>query len=139
MSHRIALRALSVAFGSVVLAGCIADAPSPADTDVQALGTSKAECSEAPPDGRMLYGTFCSHMVPDSPFPPGLCIQLAFGDKTVQGFYNSPGRARLGPGTYWLTVTDNSPNHNFSLSGPKGLDEDLTTIPEGSPSSPCSA
>jgi len=85
MSHRIALRALSVAFGSVVLAGCIADAPSPADTDVQALGTSKAECSEAPPDGRMLYGTFCS------------------------------------------------------LSGPKGLDEDLTTIPEGSPSSPCSA
>ena len=83
-------------------------------------------------DGRQLDGSFCSHAVSGSPFPPGLCIQLASGDQTVQGFFDSPGRISLRPGNYWLTVVDNSNFHNFTLTGPDGLDMDITPIANGS-------
>jgi hypothetical protein len=133
MNHRSGPGALFVALGSVVLAGCVTDASSPDATDSEGLGTSKEECTEAP---RMLFGTFCQHAVDGSPFPPGLCIQLKFDDKIAQGYFDHPGEISLRPGNYLLTVTDTSPAHNFSLSGPDGLDEDLTTIPEGSPTAP---
>jgi plastocyanin len=83
-------------------------------------------------DGRTLDGVFCSHAVSGSPFPPGLCIQLTFGGDTVQGYYGSPGRISLRPGDYWLTVTDTSNAHNFSLTGPDGSDMDITPIDNGS-------
>src|SRR6266513_4732847 len=82
--------------------------------------------------GRGLDGSFCSHAVSGSPFPPGLCIQLMFDGQTVQGYYGSPGQISLRPGNYWLTVTDNSNNHNFSLTGANGLDIDITTVNNGS-------
>jgi hypothetical protein len=87
-------------------------------------------------DGREPDGSFCSHAVLGSPFPPGLCIQLTLNGQDVQGFFGSPGQASVRPGNYWLTVTDNSPNHNFVLTGPKGLDTEITTVAEGSPTSP---
>jgi hypothetical protein len=83
-------------------------------------------------DGRELDGSFCSHAVSGSPFPPGLCLQLTFGGQTVQGYYGSPGQISLRPGNYWLTVTDNSNFHNFSLTGPNGLDMDITPVGNGS-------
>lgn len=83
-------------------------------------------------NGRTLDGVFCSHAVSGSPFPPGLCIQLRFGGETVQGYYGSPGRISLRPGDYWLTVTDTSNAHNFSLTGPDGMDMDITPVDNGS-------
>lgn len=94
-----------------------------------AVGTSSAA-------GRELDGSFCTHAVSGSPFPPGLCIELSFDGQTTQGYYNSPGLLALRPGTYWLTVTDTSPFHNFSLTGPNGLDMDITGVAEGSPTAP---
>jgi hypothetical protein len=82
-------------------------------------------------DGRQLDGTFCSHSVSGSPFPPGLCIQLVSDDQTVQGYFDSPGQISLRPGNYWLTVVDNSNFHNFTLQGPDGLDMDITPVPNG--------
>jgi plastocyanin len=93
-----------------------------------------AACSTAAAsaDGRALAGSFCSHAVSGSPFPPGLCIQLTFGGQTVQGYYGSPGLISLRPGDYWLTVTDTSNAHNFTLVGPDGLDMDITPVDNGS-------
>jgi plastocyanin len=82
-------------------------------------------------DGRDLAASFCSHAVTGSPFPPGLCIQLDAGSQSVQGYYGSPGRISLRPGDYWLTVTDNSNAHNFSLVGSDGLDLDITPVNNG--------
>lgn len=82
-------------------------------------------------DGRGLAASFCSHAVPGSPFPPGLCIQLDDGGQSVQGYYGSPGRIALRPGDYWLTVTDTSNAHNFSLVGPGGVDQDITPVDNG--------
>jgi hypothetical protein len=87
-------------------------------------------------DGRPLDGTFCSHFVSGSPFPPGLCIQLASADDTVQGYFDSPGQISLRPGNYWLTVVDNSNAHNFTLQGPNGLDMDITPVPNGGTPAP---
>lgn len=83
-------------------------------------------------DGRTLDGSFCSHFVSGSPFPPGLCIQLSSGNQTVQGYFDSPGQISLRPGNYWLTVVDTSNFHNFTLTGPDGLDMDITPVPNGS-------
>ena len=33
-------------------------------------------------------------------------------------------------------MTDTSPFHNFSLTGPNGLDMDITGVAEGSPAAP---
>ena len=82
-------------------------------------------------DGRQLDGSFCSHFVSGSPFPPGLCIQLVSGNQTVQGYFGSSGQISIRPGNYWLTVVDNSNFHNFSLTGPDGLDMDITPVPNG--------
>jgi hypothetical protein len=87
-------------------------------------------------DGRSLDGTFCSHFVSGSPFPPGLCIQLASADATAQGYFDSPGQLSVRPGNYWLTVVDNSNAHNFTLQGPDGLDMDITPVPNGGTPAP---
>jgi hypothetical protein len=87
-------------------------------------------------DGRSLDGTFCSHAVSGSTFPPGLCIQLASADQTVQGYFDSPGQISLRPGNYWLTVVDTSNAHNFTLQGPNGLDMDITPVPNGGTPAP---
>ncbi len=99
---------------------------------VAAVGAIAA-CSvaAASADGRNLDGSFCSHAVSGSPFPPGLCIQLTFNGQIVQGYYGSPGQISLRPGNYWFTVTDNSNAHNFSLKGPNGLDQDITPVDNG--------
>jgi uncharacterized cupredoxin-like copper-binding protein len=54
-------------------------------------------------DGRTLVGNFC----------PGFCMSIT-SDGVV---YGTPNRADLAlrPGTYWLTVNDNSTHHNFTL------------------------
>jgi hypothetical protein len=63
-------------------------------------------------------------------------MQVALGGQAVEGFYRSPGEASVRPGNYWLTVTDDSQNHNFVLTGPNGFETELTTIAEGSTTSP---
>jgi hypothetical protein len=101
-------------------------------TALVAVGAIAGYFSEAASgDGRGLDGTFCSHAVSGSPFPPGLCIQVAVDGQTVQGYYGSPGQIGLRPGNYWLTVTDNSNFHNFSLMGENGLDMDITPVNNG--------
>jgi hypothetical protein len=78
-------------------------------------------------DGRQLAGQFCTN--PNAMPAPGACIQLAYGDQTAQGYTDSPTRVlTLRPGIYWLTVTDTSPKHNFSLASPDGSDQDLTGV-----------
>jgi hypothetical protein len=101
-------------------------------TTLAAVGAAAALLvPTAAADGRPLDGTFCSHAVSGSPFPPGLCIQLASADQTVQGYFDSPGQISLRPGNYWLTVVDNSNAHNFTLQGPNGLDMDITPVSNG--------
>lgn len=87
-------------------------------------------------DGRSLDGSFCSHFVSGSPFPAGLCIQLATADQTVQGYFDSPGQIAVRPGNYWLTVVDTSNAHNFTLQGPNGLDMDITPVSNGATPAP---
>lgn len=86
-------------------------------------GTSLA----ADDPGRQLTGAFCTN--PDAQPAPGACIQLSFDGTTVQGYTGSTTRTiALRPGVYWLTVTDNSTKHNFSLEDPSGADQDLTAV-----------
>lgn len=87
-------------------------------------------------DGRDLAASFCAHAVAGSPYPPGLCIQLDAGGQSVQGYYGSPGSISLRPGDYWLTVTDNSNAHNFTLAGPDGSDVDITPVNNGATPAP---
>jgi hypothetical protein len=78
-------------------------------------------------DGRQLTGAFC--MNPNALPKPMACIQLSFDGRTVQGYTGSTERTiSLQPGTYWLTVDDNSPSHNFSLENPDGVDQDVTGV-----------
>jgi hypothetical protein len=77
--------------------------------------------------GRQLAGVFCTNV---NALPAvGACIQLSYDGQTAQGYTDSPNRdLTLRPGTYWLTVTDNSSKHNFSLESPDGTDQDLTGV-----------
>ena len=78
-------------------------------------------------EGRQLAGAYCSN--PQALPKPGACIALSFGDATAMGYTNSPDRVlTLRPGTYWLTVNDNSTAHNFSLEAPDGQDLDITGV-----------
>jgi plastocyanin len=78
-------------------------------------------------DGRGLSGAFCSN--PGAMPKPGACIALSAGDQTAQGYTGSQDRTlTIRPGTYWLTVNDTSTAHNFSLEGPDGTDQALTTV-----------
>jgi plastocyanin len=80
-------------------------------------------------EGRQLAGEFCTN--PQALPKAGACISLSSDGQTAQGYTGSPNRQlTLRPGTYWLTVNDNSAMHNFSLQGPDGLDEDITGIPD---------
>lgn len=78
-------------------------------------------------EGRQLVGQFCTN--PNAMPKPGACIQLASDGQTAQGYTDSPNRVlNLQPGIYWLTVTDTSTAHNFSLESPDGSDQDLTGV-----------
>lgn len=80
-----------------------------------------------PAVGRQLVGAFCtnSNALPK----PGACIALSSDGQTAQGYTGAPNRVlTLRPGTYWLSVNDDSTAHNFSLQGPGGLDQDITGI-----------
>jgi hypothetical protein len=54
---------------------------------------------------------------------PGFTISLSQDGHPLAA--DGPG---IRPGTYWLTVTDQSAIHNFHIFGP-GLDETVTTVP----------
>jgi hypothetical protein len=78
-------------------------------------------------EGRQLVGEFCTN--PQALPKPGACISLSYGGETAMGYTDSPNRVlTLRPGTYWLTVNDNSTAHNFSLESPDGLDQDITGV-----------
>jgi hypothetical protein len=77
--------------------------------------------------GRQLVGEFCTN--PNAQPKPGACIALTYDGQTALGYTDSPNRVlALRPGTYWLSVNDESTAHNFSLEGPDGLDQDITGI-----------
>jgi hypothetical protein len=79
--------------------------------------------------GRQLDGGYCTN--PQALPKAGACIALSFGDQTASGYTNSPDRVlSLRPGTYWLTVNDNSAAHNFSFQGPDGVAQTLTGVPD---------
>jgi hypothetical protein len=63
-------------------------------------------------DGRTLEGAFCTKG-PIPPFSNGQCMSLTWDGVT----YGTLNRAdlTLRPGTYWLTVNDNSSAHDFTL------------------------
>lgn len=78
-------------------------------------------------EGRQLVGEFCSnsHAKPK----PTACMSVSFDGQSAQGYTDSPNRAmELRPGTYWLTVNDNSPAHNFALEDPSGSVQVITGV-----------
>ena len=78
-------------------------------------------------EGRQLVGQFCTNA--NAMPKPGACIQLSSDEQSAQGYTDSPNRTlTLTPGIYWLTVTDNSTAHNFSLESPDGSDQDITGV-----------
>jgi len=78
-------------------------------------------------EGRQLVGRFCTN--PQAMPKPGACISLSYDGQTAQGYTDSLDRTiALRPGTYWITVTDNSAAHNFSLESPDGSDQDITGV-----------
>lgn len=82
--------------------------------------------------GRQLDGAFCTN--PQALPKPGACIALSAGDQTAQGYTDSTDRVlTLRPGTYWLTVNDDSAAHNFSFEGPDGVEQNLTGGPGDTP------
>jgi hypothetical protein len=88
-----------------------------------AVGPAAAVSAE----GRQLVGEFCtnSQALPK----PGACISLSYGGEASMGYTDSLNRVlTLRPGTYWLTVNDNSTAHNFSLESPDGRDQDITGV-----------
>lgn len=77
--------------------------------------------------GRQPVGQFCSN--PQAKPKPGACIELTFDGQTAIGYTDSPDRViALRPGTYWLTVNDNSSAHNFALEDPSGSDQVITGV-----------
>ena len=80
-------------------------------------------------EGRQLVGQFCTN--PQAMPKPGACISLSYNEQTAQGYTGSPDRTiALRPGTYWITVNDNSVVHNFSLENPASSDQDITGVPD---------
>jgi hypothetical protein len=78
-------------------------------------------------EGRQLTGSFCTN--PQALPKPGACISLSYRDETAMGYTGSPDRVlTIRPGTYWLTVNDNSAAHNFSLRSPGGREQAITGI-----------
>ncbi|HVC76014.1 MAG TPA: hypothetical protein VND96_05790 [Candidatus Micrarchaeaceae archaeon] len=78
-------------------------------------------------DGRELTGQFCSN--PQALPKAGACMSLSFDGQTATGYTNSPNRVlELRPGTYWLSVDDNSAAHNFALEDPTGNVDVITQV-----------
>src|SRR5262249_61008489 len=78
-------------------------------------------------DGRQLVGEYCTN--PKAMPKPGACISLSYGGQAAEGYTDSPNRVlTLRPGTYWLSVNDNSSAHNFSLETPDGSDQAITGV-----------
>lgn len=92
-----------------------------------AVPATVAPIGVASADGRQLTGQFCTNA--NAMPKPGACISLAFEGQVAEGYTGSSERTlTLRPGTYWLTVNDNSTVHNVSLAGPDGTDADLTEV-----------
>jgi hypothetical protein len=88
-----------------------------------AVGPAAAVSAE----GRQLVGEFCTN--PQALPKPGACMSLSFDGETARGYTDAPNRVlTLRPGTYWLTVNDNSTAHNFSLRSPDGLEQAITGV-----------
>ena len=78
-------------------------------------------------EGRQMVGEFCTNS--DAKPKPGACISLSFDGQTAQGYTDSSNRTlELRPGTYWLSVNDNSPAHNFALEDPSGSEQVITGV-----------
>lgn len=76
---------------------------------------------------RQLVGAFCSN--PAAQPKPGACISLSYQGQTAIGYTGSEDRLlTLQPGTYWLTVNDNSAAHNFALESPDGSVQAVTGV-----------
>jgi hypothetical protein len=85
---------------------------------IVALATATASA-----DGRTIDGAFCN----DATTTPkqAFCLEASFDGQTVKGFWAGtiasctpipdPGVLTLRPGTYWISVVDTSPAHDFSL------------------------
>ncbi len=69
--------------------------------------------STASAQGRTIDGTFCMPTV--NGVMQMFCMQTTFEDQTAEGYTNHPATLTLDPGTYWLTVHDNSTGHDFAL------------------------
>jgi hypothetical protein len=74
-------------------------------------------------DGRTLEGSFCT--------ANHFCMSLSFGDTNFSS-NTRPANATgpdmtLRPGTYWITVTDNSNFHNFSWRSCPGSSDSCTS------------
>jgi hypothetical protein len=93
-------------------------------------------------NGRSLDGAFCTLPVPPATAASShICMSLTW-DGVTYGTANPDAQLTLRPGTYWITVNDDSAGHNFSLrSCPGSTDacvagtadstsEDITTIGE---------
>jgi hypothetical protein len=88
---------------------------------VSAIAISTAGAASA--DGRTLVGSFCTLLPPATAVTSHICMTITFDGVTV----GTPTRTdptqpdlALRPGTYWITVSDNSNFHNFSLRGCPG-------------------
>ncbi len=87
------------------------------------IGPTVAQAS----DGRQLVGEFCTNA--NAQPKAGACMALSFAGQTAEGYTGSPDRTlNLRPGTYWLSVNDNSGVHDYSLESPDGVDQDLTGV-----------
>jgi plastocyanin len=94
---------------------------------LQCTLATAAPAAAEPDIGRQLNAQYCTN--PMAMPKPGACIALTFNAQTAQGYTDSPDRTLIvRPGTYWLTVTDDSTAHNFSLARPDGTDTDITDV-----------
>ena len=65
--------------------------------------------------GRGLDGAFCTLPVPPATNATShICMSLTW-DGVTYGTPNPDASLALRPGTYWITVNDNSAGHNFTL------------------------
>lgn len=94
---------------------------------VIALVAAMAAATPASAEGRQLVGKFCTNSLAKP--KPGACMSLSFDGQTAEGYTDSPNRTlELRPGTYWLTVDDNSSAHNFALEDPNGSVQIITGV-----------
>ena len=86
--------------------------------------------SSSSAQGNTINGTFCM------PTMVMFCMQATFDGQTAEGYTNHEAALSLRPGTYSLTVDDDSTAHDFALrsclaptscAAPMGTTQELTT------------